>query len=132
KSLMAAKESKAAFDDFWLDLTRSSERARDIIKNYYDRVEEANRLFTTYKPGWKTDRGMIYITFGPPGKVIKSNNEETWIYLSTRDLKKIEFKFVKASSIFSNSHYALVRDKKYADAWYKAIRLIRQGRFRRD
>lgn len=129
RALENAKDSKAKFDQFWLDLTRSSERAKDIIKNYYDRVEEANRLFTSYKPGWKTDRGMIYIIFGPPSQVFKTNNEEAWVYLSTKELRKIEFQFVKANSIFSNSHYALVRDKKYADSWFKAISRIRQGRF---
>jgi GWxTD domain-containing protein len=35
---------------------------------FYKRVEEAQRLFTTEstKPGWKTDRGKIYIMLGPP------------------------------------------------------------------
>ena len=129
KYLESAREEKAKFDQFWIELTRSSERARDIIKTYYDRVEEANRLFTTYKPGWKNDMGMIYIVFGPPDRVFRTNNGEKWMYLANRDLKKLEFSFVKASSIFSKSHYVLIRDRKYTDSWYRAISLIRQGRF---
>src|SRR5262245_43612947 len=34
---------------------------------FYGRVAEANRLFTdSTKPGWKTDRGKIYVLLGPP------------------------------------------------------------------
>lgn len=34
---------------------------------FYARVAEANRTFTdSTKPGWKTDRGKIYILIGPP------------------------------------------------------------------
>ncbi len=34
---------------------------------YLDRIEQANELFRSEaKPGWLTDRGRIYILFGPP------------------------------------------------------------------
>ncbi|HEV8700308.1 MAG TPA: GWxTD domain-containing protein [Candidatus Polarisedimenticolia bacterium] len=34
---------------------------------FYSRVAEASRIFTdSTKPGWKTDRGKIYILLGPP------------------------------------------------------------------
>ena len=34
---------------------------------YFDRINQANRLFLSEgKPGWLTDRGRIYILFGPP------------------------------------------------------------------
>ena len=38
-------------------------------EGYYRRVRFANEEFTQYKDGWKTDRGMIYILFGPPNQV---------------------------------------------------------------
>lgn len=120
---------KKAFDKFWLDLTKSPERAKSIIKNYFDRVESANRLFTTYKEGWKTDMGLIYIIFGPPDEVTKSNSEETWLYLASPDLPKLKFNFIRTESVFSSSHFVLVRDKNYASAWYRAIDLWRKGRF---
>jgi hypothetical protein len=43
-----------------------SDRARRIAALYYRRTAAANRLFSNYKAGWKTPRGMIYILFGPP------------------------------------------------------------------
>ncbi|MFQ6069150.1 MAG: GWxTD domain-containing protein [Candidatus Aminicenantales bacterium] len=33
---------------------------------YFQRIEEANRLFKGGRPGWLQDRGRIYILFGPP------------------------------------------------------------------
>ncbi|UII33386.1 GWxTD domain-containing protein [Fulvivirga ulvae] len=120
---------KKAFDKFWLDLTKSPDRAKSIIKNYFDRVESANRLFTSYKEGWKTDMGLIYIIFGPPDEVTKSNGEETWLYLASPDLPKLKFNFIRTASVFSSSHFVLVRDKSYTSSWYRAIDLWRKGRF---
>ncbi len=34
---------------------------------YHNRIEQANELFISEgRPGWVTDRGQIYILFGPP------------------------------------------------------------------
>jgi GWxTD domain-containing protein len=35
---------------------------------FYNRIEYANRRFREGPPGWKTDRGRIYIYMGPPDK----------------------------------------------------------------
>ncbi len=71
-------EVKEAVDRFWLSNIRSVERARQVIALYYERVEEANRMFTNFKEGWKTDRGMVYILFGPPSRVENRINTEIW------------------------------------------------------
>jgi GWxTD domain-containing protein len=53
---------------------------------YYNRIEEANEQFVgETKPGYLTDRGRIYILFGPPMDRIRydtRNNrcQETWYY----------------------------------------------------
>lgn len=36
---------------------------------YYERIAYANENFTSGKPGWMTDRGRIYITWGKPDSV---------------------------------------------------------------
>lgn len=42
----------------------------EFRKKYLDRVEQANQKFTTrFTPGWKTDRGRVYIVYGPPDEV---------------------------------------------------------------
>jgi GWxTD domain-containing protein len=35
-------------------------------EEHYERIAYANQHFASGIPGWKTDRGRIYITFGPP------------------------------------------------------------------
>lgn len=122
-------DSKKAFDQFWLQLTDSPDRAKRIIKEYYSRVEFANTHFTNYKEGWKTDPGMIFIIFGPPDKVIKQNKKETWIYLQNARLPKIKFEFIKSNNVFSSSQYTLLRNKDYDNIWFRAVDLWRKSRF---
>jgi len=120
---------KKDFDKFWLDLTRSAQRAKRIIKIYYDRVEEANQFFTTYKRGWKTDKGLIYIVFGTPDRVTKTQDKEKWSYFARQNAAPVEFEFIRVNSIFSTEHYVLIREKKFANSWFKAIDMLRKGRF---
>jgi len=35
---------------------------------FFDRIEHANKRFREGTPGWKTDRGRIYVFMGPPDK----------------------------------------------------------------
>jgi len=122
-------EEKKDFDKFWLDLSESADRAKKIIREYYNRVEISNRFFTSFKQGWKTDMGMIYIIYGPPDEVIKTSQGENWVYLSNARFPKIEFEFIKANTIFSSSHYVLIRNKDYDNIWFRAVDLWRKGRF---
>jgi GWxTD domain-containing protein len=40
-------------------------------QEHYRRIKYANQLFRTAsgKPGWQTDRGRIYIVYGPPDEI---------------------------------------------------------------
>ncbi len=127
EQLQKINGDKRLFDKFWLDMTNSAERAKSIIRTFYDRTEVANRLFTTFKEGWKTDMGMIYIVMGPPDEIERSNKEETWVYLADRDLPKRKYTFIRSNSIFSPAHYVLIREKKHAASWFEAIDLLRKG-----
>lgn len=122
-----APDKKKAFDGYWIEITKSSERARKVIRSYYSRVNLANQVFTTYKQGWKTDKGMIYIIFGAPDEVLRNGDREEWIYERSTQLPRINFTFVKAKSIFTNEHYVLLRKSSYQQVWYKAIDLWRKG-----
>lgn len=57
-----------------------------ILYEYYRRVEYANKNFKGLNNGWRTDMGLIYITFGPPNNVerhpMESNSipYEIWEY----------------------------------------------------
>ena len=55
---------KQALDKFWLSTLGSPEKARTAIKAFYQNIQTSNTLFSSYKEGWKTDRGMVYTVFG--------------------------------------------------------------------
>lgn len=41
----------------------------EVFNEYYRRVEYANRNFTHYTEGWRTDMGMVYIILGAPSNI---------------------------------------------------------------
>jgi GWxTD domain-containing protein len=125
--LEAAKGDKKAFDRTVLTITGDTERAKQLIRNYFRRVELANQYFTSYKEGWKTDRGMVYIIFGPPDEVYRFYDREVWDYDNT--LYKVSFDFVKSSSVFDPDNYVLIRNQKYKEVWYQVVDLWRNARF---
>jgi GWxTD domain-containing protein len=125
--LEIAKADKKTFDKTVLSITGDPSRARTLIKNYFRRVELANFYFTSYKEGWKTDRGMIYVIFGVPDEVFRFYDREVWNYRD--ELYDASFEFTKASSVFDPDNYVLIRDKKYKDTWYEVIDLWRNARF---
>jgi GWxTD domain-containing protein len=125
--LEAAKGDKKIFDRTVLSITGDSERAKKLIRNYFRRVELANQYFTSYKEGWKTDRGMIYIIFGLPDEVFKFQDREVWKYDNASF--DITFNFTKASSVFDPDNYVLIRNQKYRQTWYEVVDLWRNARF---
>ncbi|MBL3654968.1 GWxTD domain-containing protein [Fulvivirga sediminis] len=128
EDLLQVNGDKKKFDQFWLDLTNSPERAKLIIKKYYQRTQQANYFFTSYKEGWKTDMGMIYMIYGMPDEVKLTNDGEDWLYKATPQLPSQTFKFINAQNIFSDKNFALIRERKHAANWYRAIDLWRKGR----
>lgn len=120
--------SKEAVDRFWLKIGKTEKRAKAIIKDYYDGVEVANRYFTNYKEGWKTDRGMIYLLYGAPDEVALSEGQEEWIYHKTVNNPEIKFTFVRVKNPFTDDHFVLIRDKEYTKAHYDTISQWRRGR----
>jgi len=45
----------------------------ELMEEYFQRVGYVNEHFSGWQPGWETDRGMIYILFGPPDEIQRSN-----------------------------------------------------------
>lgn len=41
----------------------------EALLEFYRRIRYANQKWDTYIPGWKTDRGRIYIKYGPPDDI---------------------------------------------------------------
>jgi len=128
ENIIGSSNNRSAIDAYWLKLAGSKERARFLIKNYYNRVQTANQFFTSYLEGWKTDRGLIYIVFGVPSGIYKSSNSEVWTYASTSYASAVNFTFKKISNPFSSNDYVLVRKPEYEFEWYKAVETWRKGR----
>ncbi len=127
--LSLAVNKKKALDNFWLQVTKSEQRARRIIKNYFRHVELANTYFSGYKEGWKTDMGMVYIIYGPPDEVFRNASTELWVYNKNDNFGKMRYSFSKVPNLFSNNHYVLNREKGYQNNWFRAVDLWRKGRY---
>ena len=119
---------KDLFDEFWLNNTKSEAKARMFIKEYYQRVKDANLLFTSYKEGWKTDMGMIYILYGPPSKVFVKDAGLTWIYDKTFELPRVVFFFNHMNTAFTDQHFVLERKSEYQNLWFRTVDLWRSGK----
>jgi GWxTD domain-containing protein len=121
-----AGDNKATFDRVILGITGDQERARILIRNYFKRIELANIFFTSYKEGWKTDRGMVYIIFGMPDEVFKFDKREVWNYKNAN--YKLTIDFVRSPSIFDPDNYVVIRSKKYEETLYRVIEMWRNAR----
>lgn len=115
-------------DQFWLARAGSVERARNLVKAYYSRVQRANELFTSFKEGWKTDRGMIYIVFGPPNVVYRYSDREVWIYGDDSSALQYRFTFTRVRLPFSGFYHVLERNENYRFIWGQAVDAWRNGR----
>jgi GWxTD domain-containing protein len=127
RSLEKSEDLKLALDRFWLNTGRSEEQARELIRVFYNRVQQANRFFTATRPGWQTDRGMVYILLGAPQKVHKDESKEIWVYGKTDNYQGLVFRFVKDDKSLSNNEFLLIRDARYKDAWTDAVSSWRNG-----
>jgi len=126
--IVGSKNVKAAVDDFWLRNCGNPERAREVVKTYYNRVQNANEFFSSYQEGWKTDRGIIFIIYGPPNVINKMGISENWIYGEENSYKSMNFTFVRVNNPFTDNDFSLIRNDAYKDDWYKMGDMWRQGR----
>jgi GWxTD domain-containing protein len=128
ESIAYSKTPRENFENFWLSLGGNKERAKQLIRAYYSRVEYANTLFGSYKEGWKTDRGMIYIVYGQPNVVYKSEEGESWIYGEEDNLLSINFVYYKVNNPLTDNDLRLRRSTTYKTSWYRMVDIWRQGR----
>lgn len=128
ENITGNKNKKAAVENFWINNAGNQDRAREVIRKFYNRVKDANQYFSSYLEGWKTDRGLIYLIFGPPNLVYKSNDSETWVYGEDNNLNSINFNFNRVTNPIADNDYILQRSTIYKSNWYRAVDIWRQGR----
>jgi GWxTD domain-containing protein len=73
--------------EFWKKKNPNpAEEDNRVFDEYYRRINYANENFSHYTEGWRTDRGMVYITLGPPNNIDRhpfdydSKPYEVWEY----------------------------------------------------
>jgi GWxTD domain-containing protein len=136
--IRSSSKPKVALDEFWLARSTNIERSRELLRIYYNRVLFANHYFTSYREGWRTDRGMVYIIYGPPDKLYKNSEGERWGYKKS-EIKstwgtryKIKedylwFEFRNKRSPFTRNDFYLNRSDATPTFWEQAVLSWRKG-----
>ncbi|HVZ84970.1 MAG TPA: GWxTD domain-containing protein [Terracidiphilus sp.] len=70
KNLSNDEERDAFIEQFWQRRNPNPDSPdNEFREEHYRRIAYANEHFAAGKPGWKTDRGRIYIMWGPPDSI---------------------------------------------------------------
>jgi len=115
KQLKGEDAKRKFLADFWVKRDPDKSTPINEMKiEYFKRVEYANQHFSVgNKEGWKTDRGRVYIMYGPPDEYERHPSEvdskpyEIWYYHNIEG--GVEFVFVDKSGF---SDYILVHSTK--------------------
>jgi GWxTD domain-containing protein len=135
--LKTNEERENFIEDFWRrrDPNPDTEE-NEYREEYYERIAYANEHFTSGIPGWRTDRGRVYISRGKPdsieshpsgGSYDRPSYEgggstttypfETWFYRHLDDVGDgIEIEFVDPTG---TGEYRIARDADEKDALAK-------------
>jgi GWxTD domain-containing protein len=136
--MRSSARPKVALDEFWIKCGGNVDRSRELIRIYYTRILYSNYYFTSFKEGWRTERGMIYTIYGPPDKVYKSNDGESWGYrkpviksswggrVHLRE-NYLWFNFRIRQNRFSENDFYLSRSETLVTNWDRAIASWRKG-----
>ena len=127
-NIVEAPDRKQVLENMWISWAGSKDRARKSISAYYKRVERSNKFFSSHVEGWKSDRGIIYIVYGKPNKVYRTDEVETCIYGEENNPLSITFYFLKVINPFTDNDYRLSREEIYKPSWYRSVNAWRDGR----
>ncbi|MEQ9090041.1 MAG: GWxTD domain-containing protein [Balneola sp.] len=129
-SISDPKLMKMEMDKYWLKGIENKAKASQIIELFYTRVELANKQFSNFKEGWKTDMGRAFILFGPPLYVDYQVAGMRWIYpfdSGNRDVSIVFRKNKQETKHFPFDHYLIERDQSLSNLEYKYIQAWNDG-----
>ncbi len=102
RSLKTFEEKKNYFYYFW-DKRNGDENVKGW-RDYLKLIQFANRKYTAMgKDGWKTDRGRVLLTYGPPSDVQDFSGQdnsvpyEVWTYNKLKNQSGVNFVFASPS-----------------------------------
>ncbi len=127
-ALRTDDERRASLVRFWRN--RSQESGTDARRTFYDRLVRVNdRYRYGQSPGFRTDRGRVYLTYGPPTDVdrqsVTSNTAgfERWTYDNIPGNGRSEFIFVdRYSSGQMELVHSSVRGETSLPNWQDELR----------
>jgi GWxTD domain-containing protein len=96
----------------------------EALEQYFGRMSIANQRFTDEEvPGWRTDRGMVFITLGEPEEIFNSSSSTQgrffrWTYVPLR----LEVVFEDVASV---SRFRLTSDSRAA--YDRVLARVRRG-----
>jgi GWxTD domain-containing protein len=87
RGVRSRKDCAVVVQQFWAPRDPTPDTINNEFKEeFYDRILYANAHFGTGdRIGWKTDRGRVYITWGPPDRIeagTRAHSSEIWRYLN--------------------------------------------------
>ncbi len=111
---LSTNSERAKFvEEFWLrrDPTPGTPQ-NEMMEEHYRRLAYSNQRFAGTKAGWATDRGRVYIQYGPPDEIESHPSETTpyeeWKYRYLGGIgDNVIVKFVK-----HDGEYQWTRDKE--------------------
>ncbi len=105
--LESAEEREKFIEQFWLRRDPTPGTIENEFKEeHYRRIAYANEHYASGIPGWETDRGRIYITFGPPDEIESRPSGtpasrfpmEQWLYRYIEEIgQDVLFEFLGAA-----------------------------------
>ena len=132
--LSTNEEREQAIEAFWQRRSSDPDSLENTFKEeHYRRIAYANEHFASGIPGWKTDRGHMYILWGPPDEIeshptgctydrppeegggsTSTYPWEKWRYRHLEGVREnVELEFVDPSG---SGEYHLTRDPSEKDA----------------
>ncbi len=129
KAIAGSEAKKKFLTKFWeeRDIDRSTPE-NEYYQEYIKRIQEANDQYrTAYRPGWKTDRGRIWVTYGKPDTYERMAAEsdtkpyEIWYY--DRYQSGVQFVFVDKGG-FNNYElvHSTMRNELNDTNWQRYIK----------
>ena len=109
QALQSDDERENFIAQFW------QRRGLAMKEEHYRRIAYANEHFQTGIPGWKTDRGRIYIMYGPPDEILEAGpGKLEWKYRYLESLGN------NASMVFEdaqgNGEWRLINERRPGQA----------------
>jgi GWxTD domain-containing protein len=80
--LKSDEEREQFIEQFWLRRDPMPDTDKNEFREeHFERIAYANQNFAVDGvTGWRTDRGIIYITYGKPDEIEKSESGEIWLF----------------------------------------------------